>query len=148
MIKKLSKHTKRRGAQPTKVLFSIDVVSLCNLLPSLSAIGDDALLSVCFERYCFNQMFGRIVSSFNPFTFRRDHLIQRLALLLILKRRQNVVLYWNTIRLLPWKWRYSVSRSNFVIGGDALPGVKWRFPRKNCEADSSSIKGKNIYHHR
>jgi hypothetical protein len=67
MMKKLSKHTKRRGAQPTKVLFSIEVVSLCNLLPSLSSIGDDALLSVCFERYRLTQILGRNVRAFNPF---------------------------------------------------------------------------------
>ena len=50
MMKRLNKHSKRRGAQPTKVLFSIEILSICDLLPALSTIGDDAMLSVCFER--------------------------------------------------------------------------------------------------
>lgn len=145
MMKKLSKHTKRRGAQPTKVLFSIEVVSLCNLLPSLSSIGDDALLSVCFERYRLTQILGRNVRAFNPFSFSRSNIFLFIILSLITKRRENVLLHWNTFRLLSWKRRYSVCRSDFVISSNALSGIKRRFPRENCEAYSSSIKGKG--HH-
>ena len=50
-MKKFSKHSRRRGSHPIKVLFTIEVITLTKLLPSLAGIGDDAVLSVCFERY-------------------------------------------------------------------------------------------------
>lgn len=50
MFKKLSKHTQRKGTNSQKVLFNIEVQTLCNLLPALMNIGDDVMLSVCFER--------------------------------------------------------------------------------------------------
>mmetsp|Transcript_21921 Transcript_21921/g.21205 ORF Transcript_21921/g.21205 Transcript_21921/m.21205 type:complete len:403 (-) Transcript_21921:39-1247(-) len=50
MFKKISKHTKRKGTNSQKVLFSIEVLSLSNLLPALLNIGHDVMLSVCFER--------------------------------------------------------------------------------------------------
>jgi hypothetical protein len=49
MIRKISKHLKRRGAHHVKILFSIDVQTVSDLLPALSAVGNDAILSVCFE---------------------------------------------------------------------------------------------------
>lgn len=50
VMKKFTKHSKRRGLLPTKVLFTIEVQNVVNLLPALTGIGEDAILSVCFER--------------------------------------------------------------------------------------------------
>lgn len=50
MFKKISKHAKRRGLTPTKVLFTIEVKTVSNLLPVLANLDKDAILSVCFER--------------------------------------------------------------------------------------------------
>ena len=50
MIKSIRKHAKRRlGLTPQKVVFTIEVRSISNLLPALAHL-EDAVLSVCFER--------------------------------------------------------------------------------------------------
>lgn len=51
VMRKFSKHNRRRGSHPTKVLFTIEVLNLTKLLPALTGIGDEAVLSVCFERW-------------------------------------------------------------------------------------------------
>ena len=51
MIKNIRKHAKRRlGLTPQKVVFTIEVRSISNLLPALAHLEKDAILSVCFER--------------------------------------------------------------------------------------------------
>ena len=51
MIKSIRKHAKRRlGLTPQKVVFTIEVRNIKNLLPALAHLEKDAVLSVCFER--------------------------------------------------------------------------------------------------
>ena len=146
-MKRLNKHSKRRGAQPTKVLFSIEILSICDLLPALSSIGDDAMLSVCFERWkslpsvaCRNDY--QIISLIWIYDCPIYHIISTFPTLSThWQRWKDVLLYRDTIQQLAQKWRYTDSKTDSVISCYALSRGVWRVSRKNSETHSPAVKG-------